>query len=271
MTQTTTDRPAPESPPVALAQMRHNHDVAWETFAPETYWAHNYRFLREDDRTIIDVVGAHFSQHYAGRHGAPPAGEDTRRIGLDVGSGSNLYPAMTMLPWSDEIVLTEYSAANCGWLEQECARPREQWRPFWQRLVDIAGYPREFPSAALGRKVTVRPGNVLELPVARYSIGTMFFVAESMTNYENEFEDATESFLSALKPQAPFAATFMDKSEGYLVGEKSFPAVREVTEDRVRRTLQPQVDDVTVRKIDVPAQDPLRDGYDGMIVAVGTR
>ena len=62
----------------------------------------------------------------------------------------------------------------------------------------------------------------------------------------------------------------MDSSHGYEVAGRQYPAVHQVNENRVTRTLHALGANATVKKIDVPASDPLRDGYDGMIIAVGT-
>ena len=64
----------------------------------------------------------------------------------------------------------------------------------------------------------------------------MFFVAESITEDPCEFREAIGSFVCALAPGAPFAATFMADSDGYPVGEARFPALR-VTPDDVRERL----------------------------------
>lgn len=255
------------SAPDAFTLLRHNRDVAWDSFDPIAYWQHNYQSFRRDDRSILRLVGKHFQGHFGNR---PPAG----RTGLDVGSGANLYPALAMLPWCEKIVLTDHSAANVAWLRQAIAQLPPSWEPFWSELVGTARYrPADFAAA---RQLLAARGEVRRRSVfasddgIRYDLGTMFFVAESMTNYPEEFEEATTRFLAALRPAAPFAAAFMDSSEGYLVADRSFPAVKSVTVDRVRAVLTGLGADATVTKIHVLAEDPLREGYDGMIVAVGT-
>jgi hypothetical protein len=62
----------------------------------------------------------------------------------------------------------------------------------------------------------------------------------------------------------------MDSSKGYEVASEAFPATPEVNEERVRVTLGKFRARADVIKIDIPASDPLRTGYDGMSIAVGT-
>jgi hypothetical protein len=252
--------------------LRHNEEVAWDEFAPEAYWRHNYGALRADDRAIILAVGEYFSGHF----------EDHPRVaggqGLDVGSGPNFYPALAMLPWTESITLTDHSAANVDWLRQGLAAARNagpedawSWQPFWETFSRFEGYDGQADARRLlAERCRAEQVSVFDLPPRGFDIGTMFFVAESMTSYPTEFEDATEHFLRALRPGSPFAAAFMDKSLGYVVGEKSFPAVREVDSPLVARTLKSFDAIATVEKIPIPGNDPLRDGYDGMIIAVGT-
>jgi len=259
---------------------RHNKDVAWDEFAPEAYWKHNYRYLRADDTEIIHAVGEFFASHFQTHPW--PVGR-----GIDVGSGSNLYPALAMLPWCREIHLTDHSPSNVAWLRKHAAdvadpsavgRPQQPWvwQPFWNEFRDrFKGYPTiADPRTALDQATRghVHERSVFTLrPEDQFDVGTMFFVAESMTSFENEFDVATERFLRCLRPGSPFAAAFMDSSVGYVVADKSFPAVQEVTVDVVKDVLIKKLGaDALVTKVQVPASDPLRDGYKGMIIAVGT-
>ncbi|MDP9830788.1 SCO2525 family SAM-dependent methyltransferase [Kineosporia succinea] len=251
--------------------------MAWKDFEPSAYWHHNYASLREDDRAILEHVGGFFSEYHR-EH--PRVAGGPRVTGIDVGSGSNLYPALAMLPWADEILLTDHSPSNVAWLRGALAGQQPDtdadgawvWLPFWETLRAYDGYDAATdPRRELTRRCSVEQRDVFQLQAdGRFGIGTMFFVAESLTSYENEFEEATEHFLRSLAPGAPFAAAFMDKSLGYVVGDKSFPAVREVDSLRVDVTLRQFGAKARVTKIPVPGNDPLRDGYDGMIIAVGT-
>lgn len=252
--------------------LKHNEEVAWDDFAPEAYWRHNYSSLRADDRAIILAVGEYFSGHFQDHP------NDRGGAGLDVGSGANFYPALSLLPWASTVTLTDHSAANVDWLRDRLIAMKGDhdgdswpWQKFWETFTRFEGYDPDCDARALlAERCHVQQASVFDIEPGRYDIGTMFFVAESMTSYETEFEDATKHFLDALRPNSPFAAAFMDKSQGYLVGEKHFPAVREVDSALVASTLKTFGAIASVTKIPIPGNDPLRDGYDGMIIAVGT-
>jgi hypothetical protein len=62
----------------------------------------------------------------------------------------------------------------------------------------------------------------------------------------------------------------MDGSLGYVVANRRYPAVRTVDVPLVRELLAQFSADASVFRVDVPPFDPARDGYQGMIVAVGT-
>jgi len=247
-----------------------NADVSWDSFDPAAYIDHNYRFLRPDDEEIIRFVRDHFSDHFRAR--SENSGRPLR--GIDVGAGANLYPALSMLPWCDEITLLERSAANVEYLREQCAGYDPHWNEFWQVLRKEPAYHdlAENPRVRFSRTVQVKRGNLFDLDglPGHWSIGTMFFVAESMSTSHHEFEQGVERFMRALAPGAPFAAAFMEGSLGYEVGGHVFPACA-VTSKEVRAALTPFTEGkVDIRPIGMPG-GALRPGYEGMIVACGRR
>jgi len=236
-----------------------NADCPWDEFDSNWYVKHNYHVLRQDDRAIIHDLAEYFAGKASGR----------KWHGIDVGSGTNLYPALAMLPLTESITLWEHSAANVRWLEHGVRPYSQSWDQYWDALcTDETVYQRvRRPRSLLPVMTKIEQASIYELPVAMWDIGTMFFVAESITGIRREFELATRKFLQSLKPGAPFAAAFMRNSAGYAVGDFRFPAVA-VTESDIRRVLSRYTADLRVRPI--PSSD-LRHGYDGMILALGTR
>jgi hypothetical protein len=70
-----------------------------------------------------------------------------------------------------------------------------------------------------------------------------------------------------LKPGGVFAATFMEGSKGYTVGDTFFPAVSIHMAD-VADSMASVAYDVKIRSITTGAS-PVREGYSGMILAMG--
>jgi hypothetical protein len=248
-----------------------NADVSWDSFDPAAYIDHNYRFLRPDDEEIIRFVRDHFSDHF---RAARSEKSDEPVRGIDVGAGANLYPALSMLPWCDEITLLERSAANAEYLGKQCEGYDRHWDQFWQVLRKESAYHdlAEHPRTRFRRIVQVKKGNLFDLDglPGHWSMGTMFFVAESMSTSHQEFEQGVERFMRALAPGAPFAAAFMEGSLGYEVGGHVFPACS-VTGEEVQAALAPFIEGtVEIRPIGMPG-GALRPGYEGMIVACGHR
>jgi hypothetical protein len=253
-----------------------NTDDPWNMFSSQDYWDQNYKELLAEDREIITKVGYFLTSAFANRERAQSA--------IDVGSGTNLYPALLMLPWAEQIMLADYSENNVGWLKHEIAADTGPWpwRSFWQLLQDAKGYSDVYqPRKQLREACVSKPGyagierrSVFELPKARWDLGTMFFVAESITRKPEEFREALERFLGALKPEAPFAAAFMAGSKGYEVAGTEFPAVP-VTRDEIERhltelgVLEPKPGVIKPKVELLETQPAVRDGYTGMIVATG--
>lgn len=243
-----------------------NGDFEWDSFSPGAYLSHNYAKMQEEDREILRIVGPFFAEAFAGRRAAD-------RCAIDVGSGSNLYPALLMLPWADQIRLSDYSAANVEWLRGQVADADDgpwAWQEFWEVLHHLDGYSRmAAPRKSLREACAghVAQQSVFDLPSREWQLGTMFFVAESITTRLEEFRHAVGKFNGALERGSPFAIAFMEGSRKYEVGGEIFPAVP-VRVDDVTDCLETLlVDQLTVRKVEAPPQ--VRDGYDGMIVATG--
>jgi hypothetical protein len=236
-----------------------NADCPWDEFDSNWYVKHNYHVLRADDRAIIHDLAEYFAGKAPGRNWH----------GIDVGSGTNLYPALAMLPLTESITLWEHSAANVRWLEHGVRPYSQSWDQYWDALcTHETVYQRvRRPRSLLPVMTKIEQASIYDLPVAAWDIGTMFFVAESITGIRAEFELATMRFLRSLKPGAPFAAAFMRNSAGYAVGDFRFPAVA-VTEYDIRRVLHRYTAELRIRRV---TSSDLRHGYDGMILALGTR
>lgn len=95
----------------------------------------------------------------------------------------------------------------------------------------------------------------------------MFFVAESITERPDEFQSAIDHFINALRPGAPFAIAFMEHSTGYRVANHRFPATN-IDDTAVKKCLHSNVSIRSIEHIDQGAV-PLRDGYTGMLLALG--
>ena len=255
--------------PAAVGARVRNSQAPWDEFSSESYYAHNYKVVQAEDQEVIHRVGLFFSTAFAARKRADRA--------IDVGSGPNLYPALLMLPWANRILLSDYSPPNIKWLRREVAGSETPWawQPFWREIGALKGYdqivdPRkQLMQACLGddELAAIERRSVFELPVGHWQLGTMFFVAESITEIYDEFRGAVHGFVRALEPGSPFASTFMAESVGYEIDGTHFPALR-VQGDDVRQCFE----EVGVHElsVDMTESEPLvRPGYQGMIIATG--
>jgi NNMT/PNMT/TEMT family len=246
-----------------------NADAPWNRFSSHDYWRRNYEELHAEDQEIITRVSHFLKSAFADRPHAQRA--------IDVGSGTNLYPALLMLPWTDQILLADYSDRNVSWLQDQIANDIDPWawRPFWGEMREAKGYseidnPREQLREACASEsgyAGIERLSIFDLPNARFDLGTMFFVAESITDEPEVFRDAVEHFVGTLKPGAPFAAAFMAGSDGYKVADTVFPAVPIAPGDVMRHLTALGVCEQSVELLKTSHR--VRDGYTGMIVATG--
>jgi hypothetical protein len=243
-----------------------NRDYPWNNFDSEAYLKKNYATILEDDLHILEFVRAFFAEVAPGSEGR----------GIDVGTGANLYPTLSMLPYCEKVTLYEYSESNVDWLNaQRCDNwPswKEVWQKFWDRLADkpeYAGFLDWEPRTELTDRTEVVQGSVfaLDAAVRRYDIGTMFFVAESISPQSDEFASAMGHFLDILRPGAPFAIALMEHSTGYDVAGTGFPSTN-IGRHEVLDILDRRAANIRVNRFGVPSR-PLRHGYTGMIIACG--
>jgi hypothetical protein len=239
----------------------------WDGFDGQAYFEHNYRSMRRDDAVMLSLASDWFDRN------AASGGLNS----VDVGSGTNLYPTLSLLRCSRKVTLYEYSRKNVEWLKAAIQHVPESWQAFVNLLesdnaADSADLAARFEliQEQVREKCVAEHGSIFDLPEAQWQIGTMFFVAESLTEDYGEFCGALGCFLGALVPGAPFVAAFMADSTGYDVGEARYPAVSlnqkqlEVAFagcDRIGRL------EICPVKID---PKPIRPGYTGYLVARGT-
>jgi NNMT/PNMT/TEMT family protein len=240
-----------------------NDAASWPDFDADRYWKDNYASVFPEDAEIIRRASGFLIKACAGR---PPAA-----AAVDVGAGTNLYPALLMLPWVQRIVFTDYALNNIGWLSENLAdAPGEwAWQPFWDLMAGLPGYSGvSQPRRRLAARHEIRRLSIFGLPRRAWDLGSMFFVADGITSDEAEFECAVRSFLGALKPGAPFMMAFMEGSTGYNVGGVSFPAVRVTPESLNRLLAVLPVTGTDVLRTDSSVRR-LRPGYSAMLFVTG--
>ena len=245
------------TPPAPIQSPRPaNSDVEWDSFDPRAYVRHNYADLRSDDRELLRRTRDFFAE-------AKISGARC----VDVGSGANLYPVLSLLPFAASVDLCEWSTANVSWLRTQVDSYDDLWDPYWQLCAEHPAYAALVdPRRRLAQVGRVLRTSVFDLPRHAWGAGTMFFVACSISADRAEAEQAIGRFLDALLPGSPFAVAVMLGSRGYSVGRRVFPAVALQRADVVASMVAGAHD---VDFHEVWPEPPLRDGYLGMLLATG--
>ncbi|MGW7338657.1 SCO2525 family SAM-dependent methyltransferase [Streptomyces sp. NPDC054808] len=241
--------------------MDRNADAPWSKFDPEVYVDDDYRTTPlEVDLLITRLMRDYFTRCFGGVF--PRSAR-----GIDVGVGANLYPALSMLPWCEQVLLLEHAHPNVEYLERQVnpAGYDIAWDPFWDLLSEAPDYAAVKPRPLVADIVRVEQGNLFDLEGSRrWSIGTMFFVAESVAEEPEQFHRGVRCFMSALDDGAPFAAAFMKESVGYRVGD--YPPYR-VSEESVRLSLAPFTGELEIHDL----HHAVRPGHEGMLLVLGRR
>ncbi|HTU72712.1 MAG TPA: SCO2525 family SAM-dependent methyltransferase [Trebonia sp.] len=240
-----------------------NEAVQWSGFDADEYWKANYASVLPEDAEIIQTASKFLIE---------ACGEPARvRQAVDVGAGTNLYPALLMLPWAERVVFTEHASSNVDWLSGNLAESPGEWRwqPFWDLVAGLPCYRAiSDPRRVLAAGHEVRTLSIFDLPRRTWDLGSMFFVADGMTADEGEFEDAVRAFLDALLPGSPFLMAFMEGSTGYDVRDQRFPSVRVTPRSLDALLARLPVTGTSVLRTDNSIQR-LRAGYDAMLLVTG--
>jgi NNMT/PNMT/TEMT family len=240
-----------------------NDAASWSDFDADGYWKSNYASVLAEDAQIIRHASNFLIDACEGR---PPI-----RRGLDVGTGTNLYPALLMIPWTERITFAEYSTANIDWLNDNLANVEGEWvwQPFWDLVAHLSGYRNvEQARRHLATGYDIRRLSIFDLPKRAWGLGSMYFVADRITSDDAEFESAVRSFLDALTPGAPFTMAFMEGSASYDVSGVRFPTV-EITSESLDMLLgRLPVIGTGVLRTDNSVRR-LRPAYDGMLLVTG--
>lgn len=245
---------------VAWCSVISNEQAPWDEFDASDYLSHNFLSLRSDDRAIVLGLKRFMQEQ------SPELA--SMRV-LDIGPGTNLYPALVLAPWAASIDFIEPAPLNRRYLERQVGNLDENWDEFWELLAGDQPWSGVDPQRVIGACSSVADGSIFSLPTGAWDAGLMFFVAESISDLETEFEAALEGFLLALRPGGLVMAAFMEGSTGYDVGGIRFPAFA-IEAGQVEAVARRHLSTLSIERI--PADtDPLRDGYTGMLWMTGVR
>ncbi len=230
----------------------------WDAFNPYAYVVDNYQTIHDEDRLILDSILPLIQQECS----------RSCRV-LDIGTGPNLYPIIALFPYSRHIDCLEYSRSNVKYLRDQIHNPSECWHRFhryMQRYSDRYLFPLQ---RTLSDKVFIRRGDLFSEIFAGYDVVTMFFCAESITSRRDTFVAACIKSMSCARPGGVYIAAFMEQSAGYFVDHIHFPAYATNAQE-LQHIFEPLCANLRVKRIQ-KAENPLREGYSGMVLVTGCR
>src|SRR4051794_573157 len=96
-------------------------DADWDQFDPEAYFEHNYSAVRAHNVRMMRLLSTAAWNLEMG----------SRRL-LDIGTGSNLFPVISMLPYASRIECSDLAASNRRWLKAELRGDGMRWAPYFE-------------------------------------------------------------------------------------------------------------------------------------------
>ncbi len=243
---------------------RGNAEYPWGQFDPEVYFQQYYGEPHPDDDRVVRIAANALKRASPGGNGLSV---------LDVGTGPSLIPFLCALPRARRLTAWEYSEPNIAWLQHELARNelRAPWRHFWKTARDAYGPEWELPEdpgPLLRERSTITHGSIFDLPAGNWDAATMFFCAESITKRQDEFEAACVAFARSVRRGGTLAAAFLVRSEGYVVADQLFPALK-LSPDAIEGVFKACIDDVRCEAVGIVDRE-IRSGYSGQLFLTGT-
>ncbi len=241
--------------------MRHNpimHETTeWNGFPTTTYLTNNYGVLHEEDMRIMQLTADFYKS-------INPIDSV-----IDVGTGPNLYPALTLLPFAKKITLTDISESNLKFLREQTVSPSHIWSQYWRMLMK---HDRAYRSGLYPQKlqtVAVRKHNILTATSRRYTLATSHFCLEAISNQIDVFMNACKRFTELVHPDGYLVAVFMENSTHYFVDGVRYPTIT------VNQTLLLQIFGRLTKNINIVriprSKKPIRSGYSGILLLTAQR
>ncbi|MER5738583.1 class I SAM-dependent methyltransferase [Streptomyces sp. NPDC002262] len=218
---------------------RRNADADWDAWPVEAYLAENYRSLHPCDVAVI--------RHHSALYRRLGPGSVERSV--EFGAGPNLYPLMPAATACRAVDALEPGAAGHAYLRAQLRDgPDPSWQPFYAlcRRLDPA-LPRTLAEALRG--VTAVRGDVRAVRRHAYGLGSMSFVAESVTEDHEEFARVCRDFADCVRPGGHLLAAFMENMPSYRIGDGPLWPACPVDAGVVREAFAPHARRLEIRRV----------------------
>ena len=235
-----------------------NASLPWDSFDTSDYLQHNYVRMRDDDQQIVGIDGPVLRYGRCAKRTRSRC-RHRRKPLSGAGHVAGVFDDHARGEIGDEPgVARRRGAATVG----DLGSVRQEV------TANTTAAGALDPRTAMAARVRITPGDIYDLPCDAWDLGTMLFVAESITDRWEEFALAIRAFVESLSVDAPFVAAFMENSQGYRVGSEDFGAVAVDAAD-LSYVFAPWAHHVDVHPIHT--SNRLRAGYDGMLLVTGWR
>jgi len=229
----------------------------WKNFNPETYIKHNYSNIHQEDKQIIRRLVKFYSQHHL------------LKLGLDIGTGPNLYPLILMLPITKKIESIDFNRQNINYLKGQIMKMNRNWKRFFNFIKKIYKQSGINLINSLKTKVIIKQGDIYQLAEEKYDLVSMFFCAESITNDYEKFSSVCNKLINSVKINGLIVAAFMENSSQFFVGKIRHKTYL-VNIKCLKKIFSPRVKNLKIYKIH-KAKIPLRPGYTGILLLTAVR
>lgn len=255
-----------------MQELRRNNDVDWDTFNADTYRRQYFTDVGPEDPWVATEIMSFMAEQ--------EIGESYFEQGADIGTGPSLILPLAGVVYSQKFDLIEPGAQNATYLRQVLAdenQMREDWSAIEHQLSE---YPdalsaQGYAARLLMERAAVRQTVISAVEPNSYDMVTSCFCAESVTADIDECADMVQAIVRSLKKGGAHAVAYIEHSQGYpdytpeadgRIDPKKFPAV-----DIDKTWLERQFRGTNIAIKRCPYGQEMRDGYSGVLLAIGTK
>lgn len=220
-------------------------------FDPEEYASRNYLDnIQPEDLKIVEFVQENLWD------------SDIDGKSIDMGCGPNIYPALLLsriTTSQSPIIMADVSSRNIDYVSGVLSDGKE-WAA-WEAITNS-------DIQSLSKKAIPTVKGFEDLGKEEYDLASQFFVADSITDSLDKFEEYNRMFFDSIKNGGTFIIGNMLGSTQYFAGEREyFPSV--CLDETYLKKFYSEFG--SIKTLVIPSNAGIRDGYSGMMVTIGRK
>ncbi len=198
---------------------------------------------------------------------------------IEIGSGPTIHHAIPLVPYVDNIYLSDYLDSNLSEIKKWINRDTKHhdWSPYLKGVLKIEG--KEATNLEVEERTDLLRQRIkgllhcdifLSHPLdmnKKFPLVTSFYCADSATHSKEAWILAMQNILNLVAPKGWFIMSALEKAKNYKVGDLEFPSaqISGLDVEKVLKNSGFKPDSIVIKVIPISAWK--NEGFDGIIIA----